>query len=899
METPASTVMQVPASFTRRLVFGVVLVNVLVIILAGLSLYESRKHYRERAEITAQNLTHVFEQSLTSTIEKIDLTLLSVQEEVTREMSTGGIDEEKFNAFLVQNQVHMPELGSLRVADAEGLVKYGLGARTDLRINISDRKAFQDMKNGSNFALAIDPPLLSRVDKKWVIPLGRRLNKPDGSFAGVVYTVIPLDYFTKSFSGLNIGMHGSVALREVATGLIARYPIPRDEKNLPGNADASPKLQEAIREGQVNGVYVSITPIDKLERTVSFRRIPNTPLYIIVGLASVDYLAPWRREIVTTSALLVIFFLITLAMSVLLHRGWQRQVVAVDSLRDQKEFLHTILEGEPECVKVIAADGSLLQMNRAGLAILEVDSIDEINQRGPLNFVHPEYRQAFFELNQRVLHGETGVLEYKSKGKNGAERWMETHASPLRNGKGIITAVVAVTRDITERKASKEKIEFLAYHDALTMLPNRLLAKDHMGLAMSYADRAGAKAALLYLDLDNFKTINDTLGHLLGDDLLKMVATRLRECISDTDTLSRHGGDEFLIVLSDMHGPDDIISTAEKILGRMKKPYVVDDHTLLTSFSIGIAVYPDDGSDFETLLKKADTALFQAKQAGRNTYRFYAEQMNVNASEDLRMRTYLGHALETGEFILHYQPQINLTSGKVIGAEALIRLNHPELGMVPPNRFIPVAEACGLIVPIGEWVIREACRQAVAWRNAGLPELVIAVNLSSVQFQHGDLEKTVIKALAESGLDPAFLELELTESILIQDTENVLEAVNRLKALGLQLSIDDFGTGYSSLSYLKRFAVDKLKIDQSFIRNMADEPSDAAIVRAIIQIARSLNLKTIAEGVEDERSLALLNIQHCDEAQGFYFARPMPPEEFVRYLKEQQMKVGNVVQGRA
>jgi EAL domain-containing protein (putative c-di-GMP-specific phosphodiesterase class I) len=261
--------------------------------------------------------------------------------------------------------------------------------------------------------------------------------------------------------------------------------------------------------------------------------------------------------------------------------------------------------------------------------------------------------------------------------------------------------------------------------------------------------------------------------------------------------------------------------------------------------------------------------------------------MNVNASEDLRMRTYLGHALEAGEFVLYYQPQINLSSGKVIGAEALIRLKHAELGMVPPNRFIPVAEACGLIVPIGEWVIREACRQAVAWRNAGLPELVIAVNLSSVQFQRGDLEKTVIQALAESGLDPVFLELELTESILIQDTENVLEAVKRLKALGLKLSIDDFGTGYSSLSYLKRFAVDKLKIDQSFIRHMADEPSDAAIVRAIIQIARSLNLKTIAEGVEDERSLALLNIQHCDEAQGFHFARPMPAEEFVRYLKEQ------------
>jgi EAL domain-containing protein (putative c-di-GMP-specific phosphodiesterase class I) len=300
---------------------------------------------------------------------------------------------------------------------------------------------------------------------------------------------------------------------------------------------------------------------------------------------------------------------------------------------------------------------------------------------------------------------------------------------------------------------------------------------------------------------------------------------------------------------------------------------------------MGVAVYPDDGADFDTLLKKADAAMYKAKEAGRNTYRFYTGQMNTDALEHLRVRSGLRQALEQGQFVLHFQPQIDLASGRPVGAEALIRWQHPELGMLPPARFIGIAEDTGMIVPIGEWVLREACRQAAAWRkSSGMSDLVCAVNLSAPQFKRGNLEKSVASALAESGLDPACLELELTESILLQDTDNVLATVRRIKQIGVKLSIDDFGTGYSSLSYLKRFAVDKLKIDQSFVRGMADDPNDAAIVRAIIQMAHSLGLKTIAEGVEDERLRSLLLMHRCDEAQGYHFARPMPVAELLRYL---------------
>ena len=446
-----------------------------------------------------------------------------------------------------------------------------------------------------------------------------------------------------------------------------------------------------------------------------------------------------------------------------------------------------------------------------------------------------------------------------------------------------------IYNDINERKLAEEKVQFLAYHDALTGLPNRLLAQDRFGQAMAFADRGKSKLALLFLDLDHFKTINDSLGHAVGDALLKQVAQRLAECVRETDTISRQGGDEFIVLLPDLADAEATAPVLLKMLERLQAPFYADNNELATSVSIGIAIYPDDGNDFETLQKKADTAMYRAKDAGGNIYRFFDEQMNVEAVEHLSLRNGLRRALERDELVLHYQPQINLRSGKVVGAEALIRWRHPELGMMAPGRFIPIAEESRLIIPIGEWVLREACRQAVAWRQEGLPALTMAVNLSAVQFKRGDLEQTVISALESSGHDPAALELEMTESILIGNSSAALATVTRLKSMGITISIDDFGTGYSSLSYLKRFAVDKLKIDQSFVRDLATDPEDAAIVLAIVQMAKSLGLTTIAEGVEDEAMLKRLRLYQCDEAQGYLFARPMPAEDFAAFVRARQL----------
>jgi len=550
---------------------------------------------------------------------------------------------------------------------------------------------------------------------------------------------------------------------------------------------------------------------------------------------------------------------------------------------ESNQRLDAIIQGSPLAIYTRDLNSIVTTWNPAAEKIFGWRADEVIGQTVP-SIPSGDFEEAQ-DLIRRVLGGESIVqVELKRQRRDGSPIDISLTVAPLHDPSGQLYGYLTIVADISDQKAAEQQIEFLAYHDTLTGLPNRLLVQDRFAQALGYADRAKSKVALLFLDLDSFKTINDSLGHAVGDVLLKQIASRLGECVRDTDTISRQGGDEFLIVLPELADADATIPVLVKIMERLQDPFDADGHELSTSVSIGIAVYPDDGEDFDTLLKRADMAMYRAKDAGRNAYHFFDEQMNVEAVEHLSMRNGLRRAVERGEFVLHYQPQIDLASGAVVGAEALIRWHHPEFGVIAPGRFVPVAEESGLIVPIGEWVMREACRQAMVWRKEGLPELMIAVNLSAVQFKRGDVEQTVIGALELSGFDPRCLELELTESILVQNVEHVLATVKRLKRLGVKLSIDDFGTGYSSLSYLKRFDVDKLKIDQSFIRDLATDPDDAAIVRAIIQMAKNLNLKTIAEGVEDLEMLEQLCVFRCDEAQGYHFARPMPAEAFAAYL---------------
>jgi len=490
-------------------------------------------------------------------------------------------------------------------------------------------------------------------------------------------------------------------------------------------------------------------------------------------------------------------------------------------------------------------------------------------------------------FKRQVIESGTGMRTEAPLTVRGEGRFFDLTFEPLRDAAGNVVGLTGAAVDITDRKTAEARIEFLAHHDALTGLPNRVLLRDRMVHSLGAATRTGSGLALLLLDLDRFKHVNDSLGHLVGDQLLRVVAERIRASVRAADTVSRQGGDEFLILLSEIQDADAVARVAEKILEAMTAPFEIDGHAITTSFSIGISLFPDDAADFDTLLRQADTALYQAKAGGRGTYRFFTDQMNVAAMERMRLETNLRQALERRELYLEFQPQVDLESGRIVGAEALLRWNHAELGQVPPDRFIPVAEDTGLIVPIGTWVLHEACRQAQAWRDAGLPLLRMAVNLSAIQFRRTDLVATVRAALEASGLDPAALEGEITESLLVDSSAQVQETMRQLKALGMRLAVDDFGVGYSGLRYLKHFEIDKLKIDRSFVLDIPGDPEDVTLVHAIIQLARSLTLEVVAEGVENDAQVALLRAFGCHEVQGYLFGRPMSAAAFAERLAEQ------------
>lgn len=460
----------------------------------------------------------------------------------------------------------------------------------------------------------------------------------------------------------------------------------------------------------------------------------------------------------------------------------------------------------------------------------------------------------------------------------------------VRNEQGEIVNYIGIFSDISERKLAEERIQHLAHYDTLTGLPNRALFGDRLQQALIYAQRNQSSVALLFMDLDRFKQINDTLGHGIGDQLLQMVAQRLLECIREQDTVSRQGGDEFIAVLpgTDAAGAEMV---AEKILASIIQPYTIEGHELRISSSIGISLYPDHAQDADALIKYADVAMYQAKENGRNKYLHFDPSMNATAYERLQLENSLRGAIERNELQLYYQPQVDLIDGRLIGCEALVRWKHPAMGLVSPASFIPIAEETGLIIPISDWILEEALRQARAWRDAGLPELVMSVNLSALQFRQGNLQAQVDTLLKRYELPAHVLDLELTEGVLMQGVERTLSMLHELTMMGVGLSIDDFGTGYSSLSYLKRFPIQKLKIDQSFVRDVISDSNDATMVRTIILMAHSLKLHVIAEGVETEAQADFLRQAGCERAQGYYFGRPMPAEAFVDFMSKRKIPV--------
>lgn len=468
--------------------------------------------------------------------------------------------------------------------------------------------------------------------------------------------------------------------------------------------------------------------------------------------------------------------------------------------------------------------------------------------------------------------------------RDGSHIPIEDTVAPIHDSKGQVTGAVIVFRDVTAARAMALQLAYSANHDALTGLPNRLLLQDRIGQAIGMAAHHASPLAILFLDLDRFKHINDSLGHSIGDRLLVSVAERLSHSIRDTDTVSRQGGDEFVVLLAEVGSVERLAVMARRIVKAVSTAYAIDKHKLRITASMGISVYPDDGIDAETLIKNADTAMYQAKENGRQTFRFFEPAMNVRAVERQSIEEHLRRALEGGEFELYYQPKVNLESGAITGAEALLRWNHPTLGTVLPAQFIPIAEESGLILPIGSWVLLEACRLHGVWQRMGLPAISIAVNVSAMEVGDAGFLKRIFATLRETDLDPRLLELELTESVLMKRGESAAAILQALKARGIRVAIDDFGTGYSSLSYLQTLPVDALKLDQSFVRQIVSG-EETPIITAVISMAHSLKLRVIAEGIETQTQLAFLRKQSCDEGQGYYFSYPLPAAEFAALLE--------------
>ncbi|MBI5890684.1 MAG: EAL domain-containing protein [Nitrosomonadales bacterium] len=498
------------------------------------------------------------------------------------------------------------------------------------------------------------------------------------------------------------------------------------------------------------------------------------------------------------------------------------------------------------------------------------------------SIIHPEDREQARKALQDAIAGAVFESEFRIR-VGGDIRWVSARAKLERDAEGNPVTLLATTQDITERKLAEERIYYLAHFDALTGLPNRAQLEDRLQYAINMARRGNRHIALMFIDLDHFKDINDTLGHSIGDAVLVQLAARLQVMLREVDVVSRFGGDEFVVMLPDTE-IRGITQVVQKLLEVIAQPYQVEQYDLNLTASIGIALFPEDGEHLEELSKSADTAMYRAKKEGRNCYRFFTAEMQARSARNLQLVNDLRHALDREQLHIVYQPQLSADGGRIVGTEALLRWQHPELGLVAPSEFIPVAEDSGMILPIGEWVIRQAVRQLKAWMAGGIEPMIMAVNLSAVQFRHANLPDMITRILEEEDLPPEYLELELTEGVAMYEPQVAIEVMNNLHERGIRMSIDDFGTGYSSLSYLKKFKVYKLKIDQSFVRDISTDPEDKAIVSTVINIAKTLGLKTIAEGVETVEQLAFLREQGCDEVQGYYYSKPLAAEQFAAFV---------------
>lgn len=658
---------------------------------------------------------------------------------------------------------------------------------------------------------------------------------------------------------------------------VKHVPLPMNFALLGGTGVASAK------DYRMESVMAAYAPVGKIG------------LGMVLKIDTAELYSPIYRQLPYVLLLLLLAVIIGVFLLRILVAPLIRKVVesehetknALALLQDSETRVRAVLQNIEEGILTIDAKGKIITFNPAAERMFGYVQAEILGEN--LAVLLPELTDIrnLKNVTQARQHNQIDAMdesgfELNAKRQDGSEFPAGVRVSAMQLGEQF--NYICSLRDLTTQKADEQKILHLATHDALTGLPNRNLLLDRLEQAILQAQRHGMQLAVMFIDLDNFKNINDSLGHDVGDLLLKAVAKRLSECVRDDDTVARQGGDEFIVVLTNIYDANDAVFVANKILQGMKKPYYIKDRELHTNASIGIAIYPNDGNQAEMLLKNSDTAMYHAKDGGRNTYQFFTEQMNMKAAERLTLENHLRRALERDEMQLYYQPIISLATNTVIAVEALLRWNNPALGLILPDRFIPIAEDSGLIGQIGEWVLLNACRQFVAWQSQGAQLQRVTVNLSPRQFKQMDMVENFIKILAVAGIGPNHLGLEVTESLIMENPETAIAVLNRLRGQGIELYLDDFGTGYSSLSYLKRFPIDKIKIDKSFVSDIAVDPNDEALVGAMIAMAHSLGVRVVAEGVESEAQLSFIRQHQCDECQGYFYSKPIPAHEMTQLL---------------
>ncbi|GAB4089865.1 bifunctional diguanylate cyclase/phosphodiesterase [Hydrogenophaga soli] len=847
------------------------------------------KHAHDRevefARHSQQNLVKVLESHAMATVDKIDTVLLATRLRLNDVLQGERADPQAINAALGHYLKLIGESQSLRVADAQG--RFIQDASGNLSsATIRDRDYFQQNQRETAGSLVISEPIFARITHNWVITLSRRIDDGQGRFAGLVQAAVRADHFQDFYAALHLGPGRTVALLDDQLRLVARYPEVPERLGQPID---SPSLRQLLAEGRSEAVYTARSAVDGVERMFALRKVGHHPLYVLVGWSTAEYLANWRQQVVWGAGSAVVLTLVLVGWLVVWLRTYDQARRLARGMTDAYEITmqrtRALLDSLPDPAWLSDRQGRMIAVN---------DAYSRASGKPPEHIVGHVVADIWpapvaAELAQQETDTLSSLQQRRREATqdvaDGSRRCYEYVSTPVLDAGGQLVGVAGVARDITQIREDEERIRHLAAHDALTDLPNRTQLHESMAMALAEAVGEQAGIALMFLDLDHFKNINDTLGHDVGDQLLQQVAHRLQNNLDARDTVSRQGGDEFTVLLKQAANPARVAMIAQRLIDVVSQPFTVGEHELQVGVSIGISTYPHDGADIGTLLKNADTAMYQAKAAGGGAYQFFTPEMNAHILERVAMENSLRQAIRNHEFHLHYQPQVDGRTGKLLGLEALIRWQHPQQGNIPPARFIPIAEESNLINAIGEWVLRETCRQSRAWVDQGLPPVVVAVNLSAVQFRQRNLVDQVSSALAATGLDPCWLELEITESAFIHDTDRIVELLTELRQLGVKLSVDDFGTGYSSLGYLKRLPFDKIKIDQSFVRDLPGSEDDAAITRAIIGIAESLNKEVIAEGVETARQRAHLLQQGCVQMQGYHFSRPVPADQIEPMLR--------------